>query len=88
MVKGNQLYDPNPRGRPITVGTGFKNAAKARKTLRLIRGKPVAYQTQVATTMFYRAKHHPHPTPGMKAAQKVFRKFLTRRVKGDVKGDI
>ena len=76
---GSQLFDPNPRGFPITKGTGFSNAAKARKTLKLIKSKPKKYQTQVITTMYYRAKHHPNQTKGMRNAMKVFKEKLSKK---------
>lgn len=76
---GNQLYDDNPRGKPVTKGTGFSNVRKARKTLKLIRGKPKVYQQQVITTMYYRAKHHPHQTKSMRNAMKIFKEKLHKK---------
>ena len=70
---GYQLFDPNPRGKSITEGTGFSNASKARKTLKLIKSKPKAYKQQVITTMYYRAKHHPHQTKRMRNAMRIFK---------------
>jgi hypothetical protein len=57
-------------------GTGFKDAEKARQTIALVKGKPVVYQFQVINTMYYRAKHHPHQTPGMRSAMRVFAPWL------------
>ena len=79
MPSESQLYSDNPKGTPVTKGTGFASAAKARKTLRLIRKKPLAYQTQVVTTMFYRAKHHPHQTQGMRNAMQIYKRWVTRK---------
>ena len=73
---GSQLYDSNPRGAPVTKGTGYSSREKAIKTLKLIKKKPLAYQKQVATTMYYRAKHHRHQTRKMRNAMKVFDTFL------------
>jgi len=56
--KGHQLFNDNPRGSPRTAGIGYGSAKKARASLKRIRGKSRAYQTQVAVTMYYRAKHH------------------------------
>ena len=78
---GYQLFDPNPRGKSITEGTGFASAKKARKTLKIIKRKPKLYQKQVITTMYYRAKHHPHQTRGMRNAMKVFADYLPKRSK-------
>jgi len=74
--KGTQLYNNNPRGKPITSGTGYKNAKSARKTLKLISTKPTIYQKQVVTTMFYRAKHHKYQTEDMKNAMKIYKDWL------------
>lgn len=72
------LFDNGLRP-PQVQGTGYGSAAKARKTLRLIRHKPAAYQKQIITTMYYRAKHHKFQTPGMRAAMRVFAKTLHRK---------
>jgi hypothetical protein len=74
--KGHQLFNDNPRGRPRTRGIGYGTADKARKSIQLLKGKPKAYQRQVATTMFFRAKHHKYQTQGMKEAMKVWGKYL------------
>ena len=73
---GSQLYNDNPRGMPVTKGTGFSNAKKARRTLKLIKHRPAEYQKQVITTMYYRAKHHKYQTEGMKGAMNVYGSFL------------
>ena len=72
---GNQLYDPNPRGKP-QMKAYYKNAPSARKTVKQLRRKPNAYQKQVATTMYYRAKHHKHQTKKMHEAMTVYKNFL------------
>jgi len=74
--KGHQLFNDNPRGSPRTAGIGYGSAKKARVSLKRIRGKSRAYQTQVATTMYYRAKHHKYQTPGMRNAMKVYGNWL------------
>jgi hypothetical protein len=76
---GSQLYNGNPRGHPLTQGTGFSSAKKAINTLKLIKRKPKIYQKQVITTMYYRAKHHPHQTKKMRNAMKVYAKYLPKR---------
>jgi len=74
--KGHQLFNDNPRGLRSRVKAGYGSAEKARKTIKALRGKPVAYQRQVATTMYYRAKYHKYRTEGMRNAMKVYGKFL------------
>lgn len=76
--KGTQLYNNNPRGKPVTSGTGYKNAASARRTLKLIGKKSPTYQKQVVTTMYYRAKHHKYQTEDMKEAMRVYGEWLDR----------
>ena len=73
---GHQLFNDNPRGHSRTTGIGYGSAVKARKSLKKIYKKPRAYQKQVATTMYYRAKYHKYQTPGMRNAMKVYGKFL------------
>ncbi len=75
---GSQLYDSNPRGNPLTQGTGFASAKKARNTLRKIKHKPKIYQKQVITTMYYRAKYHPHQTKKMRNAMKIYKDKLSK----------
>ena len=72
---GHQLFNDNPNGKS-KVKAKFGTAERARQTLKRLRGKPKAYQRQVATTMFYRAKHHKYQTKGMKEAMKIYGTFL------------
>jgi hypothetical protein len=72
---GYQLFNDNPKG-PSKVKAQYGTAERARQTLKRLRGKPKAYQRQVAVTMFYRAKHHKYQTKGMKQAMKVYGHFL------------
>ena len=60
-------------------GTGYSNKEKALKTINLIKSKDKKYQRRVITTMYYRAKHHPHKTKSMMNAQKVFKKWLNQQ---------
>lgn len=73
--QGTQLFNDNPKG-PSKVKAQYGTAERARQTLKRLRGKPKAYQRQVATTMFYRAKHHKYQTKGMKEAMKIYGTFL------------
>ena len=71
------LYtDKNPQ--TTTHGLGFKDAEKARRTLRKIKERDIVYQKQVVVTMYYRAKHHPHRTKDMEEAMKVFKRWMDR----------
>jgi hypothetical protein len=72
---GHQLFNDNPKG-PSKVKAQYGTADRAKQTLKRLRGKPKAYQRQVATTMYYRAKHHKYQTKGMKDAMKVYNVFL------------
>lgn len=73
--EGHRLFNDNPKGRS-KVKAGYGTPERARQTLKRLRGKPKAYQRQVAITMYYRAKHHKYQTKGMKEAMKVYGKFL------------
>jgi hypothetical protein len=74
--KGSQLFNDNPSGHSRVEGIGYGTADRATRSLRKIRGKSKAYQRQIATTMYYRAKHHKYQTSGMRNAMKIYGKFL------------
>jgi hypothetical protein len=67
--------DKNPK--TTLKGTGFKDAKKAKETLRLIKDRPKIYQFQVVNTMYNRAKHHPYQTKEMKDAMKIYARWLS-----------
>jgi hypothetical protein len=79
--QGHQLFNDNPKG-PSKVKAQYGTAERARATLKRLRGKPKAYQRQVATTMYYRAKHHKYRTNGMEDAMNIYKTFL-RGLKGE-----
>lgn len=71
----SHLYtDDNPES--TLHGTGFADAAAADRTIHLIRKRSLTYQFQVVNTMFYRAKHHPHPNAQMQSAMDIFQTWL------------
>jgi hypothetical protein len=72
---GTQLYDNNPKG-PPKMRSFYRNASSARVTVKRLRKKTLPYQKQVATTMYYRAKHHKYQTKKMRNAMKVYKSFL------------
>jgi guanylate kinase len=59
-------------------GLGFKDKATAIKSVNIIKrsGKTHAHKIQAAMAMEQRARFHAHQTPGIKAAQKVYAKFI------------
>jgi hypothetical protein len=73
--KGTQLFNNNPKG-PSKVKAQYGTKERALQTLKRLKGKPSAYQRQVATTMLYRAKYHKYRTKQMEAAMKVYHRFL------------
>lgn len=75
--KGHRLFNDNPKG-PSKVKAQYGTAERARQTVKRLKGKPKAYQRQVAATMFYRAKHHKYRTKDMEAAMKIYKHFLRR----------
>jgi hypothetical protein len=72
---GYQLYNDNPKGRS-KVKAGYGTAERARQTIKRLKGKPKAYKRQVASTMYYRAKHHKYRTKQMEEAMKVYNAYL------------
>lgn len=86
--KRSRLFNDARSGTPRIKGTGYGTRNRAVKTLKKLRRKPRALQTQVAITMYYRAKHHKYQTRGMRNAMKVYKPFLNRlkRTKKGQKG--
>jgi hypothetical protein len=76
--KGHQLFNDNPRGRPRTRGIGYGTAKKARNSITRLKGKSKTYKRQVATTMYYRAKHHKYQNQGMRNAMKIWKKYMNQ----------
>ena len=73
----SDLYtDEDPKG--TIKGLGFKDKATAEKSINIIKrsGKTHAHKIQAAMAMEQRARFHPNPTPGIKAAQKVYANFI------------
>ena len=71
------LYADSPKGRkPRVPGTGYGTRKKALHTISLLKGKPIGLKRQIATTMYYRAKHHAQQTANMREAMKVYSKYL------------
>lgn len=76
-LKKSTLYSSG-KNRP-QVKTGYKDKETAEMTLKNISRMPSVYQTQVVTTMYNRAKHHPYQTLNMRKAMKVYKKWLTEK---------
>jgi hypothetical protein len=76
QTRKQRLFNDNPRGAPRLKTLGYGTEQKARRSIKALRRMPAAYQRQAATTMFYRAKHHARQTPGMRAAMRLYGKFL------------
>ena len=78
MKKENKSLYEDKHPNTSTKGTGFKNKQKALDTLQIIKDRDLKYQKQVVTTMYNRAKYHPHQTDDMKEAMKVYEKWLNK----------
>jgi hypothetical protein len=70
------IFNDNPPRKGPRLRLGYGTAAKARRSVRLLRKQPLQYQVLTAHTMYSRAKYHKHQTEGMRAAAKVYRKFI------------
>ena len=73
----SDLFDDEDKENTIQ-GLGFKDKATAIKSVNIIKrsGKTHAHKIQAAMAMEQRARFHAHQTPGIKAAQKVYAKFI------------
>lgn len=58
------------------VRLGYGTAAKARATVKALRKQPRGYARRSAQTMYFRAKYHAKQTADMRAAMKVYKKYL------------
>ena len=65
----------DPKTKPL-FKAAYGTAKKARNTLKRLKRTTRKKARQVAQTMYYRAKYHKFQTPGMKAAMKVYGKYL------------
>jgi hypothetical protein len=70
------VFNDNPQDKKPRLRLGYGSANKARRSIRLLKKQPRKYQTQVAHTLYYRAKYHKYQTKGMKNAQKLYGRFL------------
>ena len=61
---------------PPKFKAGYGTAKKARNTLKRLRHATQKKARQVAQTMYYRAKYHKYQTTNMKAAMKIYGKYL------------
>ena len=74
-TKKEDLYtDDNPRD--TVKGTGYGDAATARKTLRIIKSVDKQRQMQIVNTLYNRAKHHANQTSDMRAAMSIFKSWI------------
>lgn len=77
LYAGNKIT--NKKG--AVVGTGFGSADKAKETIAICERdcRDEVHQKQVIVTMFNRAKFHPHRSPGMLEAMRVFAPWLKKK---------
>jgi hypothetical protein len=72
---GYRLFNNSPKGKS-KVKAQYGTKERAYQTLKRLRGRPEAYQRQVVTTMYYRAKYHKYRTKQMEEAMKVYNNYL------------
>ncbi len=77
--KSFDLYT-NAHPEKTIKGTGFRDEATARRTIKLVEksGRDARGKYLVIHAMFYRAKYHPHQTPEMRAAMKIFQSWISK----------
>lgn len=88
ILKGGnlELYtDKNPG--TTLKNTGFKDAATAKKTIKLIQNRSIIYQKTLINALYYRAKHFPNRTKDMEAAMKIFKKWIDQNKNKKIKYD-
>jgi hypothetical protein len=70
------VFNDNPPTKKPRLRLGYGTAAKARKSIKLLKKQPLQYQSQASHTLYSRAKYHKYQTKGMKEAQKIYGKFI------------
>jgi hypothetical protein len=70
------VFNDPPPGKHPRIKLQYGTANKARASIRRLKKQPLQYQTQVAHTLYYRAKYHKHQTEGMKEAARIYGRFL------------
>ncbi len=70
------VFNDNPTGKKSKLHLGYGSANKAKKSIKKLKKQPLQYQSQVAHTLYYRAKYHKHQTKGMKNAMKIYGNFI------------
>jgi hypothetical protein len=74
MSKATLYNDLHPE--KSLKNTGYKDANKAKSTIKLVSKFPLTYQFSVINTMYNRAKYHPYRTKDMMEAMKIFKEWL------------
>jgi hypothetical protein len=70
------VFNDNPSTKKRRLRLSYGTATKARESVRKLKKQPHQYQILTAHTMYSRAKYHKHQTVGMRAAAKVYKKFI------------
>ncbi len=76
------VFNDNPKGKRRKLRLGYGTEAKARKSVKHLKGRSKQYQSQAAHTLYYRAKYHKYQTKGMRNAMRVYGKFLKTLKRG------
>lgn len=83
MVNKSLYEDKHPNS--SLKGTGYKNKEKALQTIKLVKNYNTIYQFQVINTMYNRAKHHKYQTDEMREAMEIYKKWLDKYKKNNLK---
>jgi hypothetical protein len=75
ITKKLRLFN-TPKGKPITSGIKYATASNAYASIKKLAGKDPNYRKRIAMRMYYRAKFHKYQTSGMRAAMKVWKRYI------------
>jgi len=82
-MPSNTIYT-NAHPNTTIKGTGFKNAKKAKETIKIINQKlknkniTLTRAKQIINILIQRAKYHPHKTTNMQSAINIFQKWMSK----------
>lgn len=74
-IKSIEIYTDAHKNSTIK-GIGYKNKETALKSIELVKSYSKEKQFRIINVLYQRAKYHPYPTPEIKDAMKVFKKWL------------
>jgi hypothetical protein len=78
------VFNDNPQDKKPRLRLGYGSANKARRSIRLLKKQPRKYQTQVAHTLYYRAKYHKYQTKDLSEIFEDIKKYQKKNTEAKI----